>query len=95
MIANAIAEPLNIPAFVVDPVVVDEMEEIAKIPGLPEITRRSIFHALNQMFWYSPVKKKWKTRNGCTKSVERRKTQRMQGGRVIKSLDDLLKEVQG
>ncbi len=50
LIANAIAKPLNIPAFIVDPVVVDEMEEIAKISGLPEITRRSIFHALNQKY---------------------------------------------
>ncbi len=39
---------LNIPAYIVDPVVVDEMEPVAKITGLPEITRRSLFHALNQ-----------------------------------------------
>ncbi len=36
------------PAFIVDPVVVDEMDEIAKISGHPDFTRRSIFHALNQ-----------------------------------------------
>ncbi|MBC7960959.1 MAG: butyrate kinase [Vallitaleaceae bacterium] len=48
ILASALATPLNIPAFIVDPVVVDEMEEIAKISGLPEISRRSIFHALNQ-----------------------------------------------
>ncbi len=48
IIANAIASPLGIPAFIVDPVVVDEMDPIAKYSGLPEITRRSIFHALNQ-----------------------------------------------
>jgi len=48
LIAHAIAEPLGIPAFIVDPVVVDEMEPLARYTGRPEITRRSIFHALNQ-----------------------------------------------
>lgn len=35
-------------AYIVDPVVVDEMQDVARITGLPEIERRSIFHALNQ-----------------------------------------------
>lgn len=48
IIAFEIASALNIPAYIVDPVVVDEMEEIAKISGIPSIERRSIFHALNQ-----------------------------------------------
>lgn len=48
IIANEIASQLNIPAFIVDPVVVDEMDEIARISGMPEIARVSIFHALNQ-----------------------------------------------
>ncbi|HYF79839.1 MAG TPA: butyrate kinase [Symbiobacteriaceae bacterium] len=36
------------PAFIVDPVVVDELEPIARISGMPTMPRRSIFHALNQ-----------------------------------------------
>jgi butyrate kinase len=48
LIANEIASQLNIPAFIVDPVVVDEMDDIARISGMPEIERISIFHALNQ-----------------------------------------------
>ncbi|RPI00750.1 MAG: butyrate kinase [Calditrichaeota bacterium] len=36
------------PAFIVDPVVVDEMEEIARFSGHPLFPRKSIFHALNQ-----------------------------------------------
>ncbi len=48
LIADAIARPLGIPAFIVDPVVVDEMDPVAKLSGLPEIERKSIFHALNQ-----------------------------------------------
>jgi len=49
-IANAIAEVAgrDIPAFIVDPVVVDEMEDSARITGMPELERVSIFHALNQ-----------------------------------------------
>jgi len=35
-------------AYIVDPVVVDEMCPLARYSGLPEIERRSIFHALNQ-----------------------------------------------
>jgi butyrate kinase len=48
MIANEIANQLNIPAFIVDPVVVDELEPVARVSGMPEIERKSIFHALNQ-----------------------------------------------
>ncbi|NLA90722.1 MAG: butyrate kinase [Synergistaceae bacterium] len=35
-------------AFIVDPVVVDELGPLARYSGLPELERRSIFHALNQ-----------------------------------------------
>jgi len=35
-------------AFIVDPVVVDELEPVARISGHPAIERISIFHALNQ-----------------------------------------------
>ena len=35
-------------AIIIDPACVDEMEEIAKISGIPEIKRKSILHALNQ-----------------------------------------------
>lgn len=47
IIAYEIGKSNNIPAYIVDPVVVDELEEIARISGLPEIERKSIFHALN------------------------------------------------
>lgn len=35
-------------AYIVDPVVVDELDDVARISGHPLIARRSIFHALNQ-----------------------------------------------
>lgn len=35
-------------AFIVDPVVVDELDEIARYSGRPDMPRVSIFHALNQ-----------------------------------------------
>lgn len=48
IIAYEIAQGLNIPSFIVDPVVVDEMMPIARISGVPDMERKSIFHALNQ-----------------------------------------------
>ncbi|SHK18310.1 butyrate kinase [Paramaledivibacter caminithermalis] len=48
ILAHEIALNLNIPAFIVDPVVVDELQDVARISGMPEIDRKSIFHALNQ-----------------------------------------------
>lgn len=47
LIAAEIGKTHNIPAYVVDPVVVDEMEPRAKLTGIPGIERRSAFHALN------------------------------------------------
>ncbi len=46
-IAKAIADELGIPSFIVDPVVVDEFDDIARISGMPQIERKSLFHALN------------------------------------------------
>ncbi|PYZ94370.1 butyrate kinase [Salipaludibacillus keqinensis] len=48
IIANEIAGQLNIDAYIVDPVVVDELDPIAKISGFADFERKSIFHALNQ-----------------------------------------------
>jgi len=48
LIAHEIAESSHAPSLIADPVVVDEMEEIARISGHPELPRLSIFHALNQ-----------------------------------------------
>ena len=49
LIADDIASSLgHASAFIVDPVVVDELQPVARISGSPEIERKSIFHALNQ-----------------------------------------------
>jgi len=48
ILAYGIAENLFIPAYIVDPVVIYEMKPVARISGMPEIPRISIFHALNQ-----------------------------------------------
>lgn len=47
-IAKSIADDVNIQSFIVDPVVVDELEPVARISGLKDIERKSKFHALNQ-----------------------------------------------
>lgn len=49
LIARDIADSLSdARAFIADPVVVDEMEDVARISGHPYFQRKSIFHALNQ-----------------------------------------------
>ncbi len=48
VIAYKFASNLTIPAYIVDPVVVDEMDDIARISGNQLFERSSIFHALNQ-----------------------------------------------
>lgn len=48
IIAHEIAVEIpNCQAFIADPVVVDEMQDVARLSGLPLIPRRSQFHALN------------------------------------------------
>jgi butyrate kinase len=49
LIADDIARSLPAAkAYIADPVVVDEMQDVARVTGLPIFTRKSIFHALNQ-----------------------------------------------
>lgn len=47
LLAHELASRVGVPAFIVDPVCVDEFDPIARISGLPEIERRSLSHALN------------------------------------------------
>lgn len=49
LIADDIAKELEgARAFIADPVVVDELQDVARISGHPKFSRLSIFHALNQ-----------------------------------------------
>lgn len=49
LIAADIASQLDgVKAYIADPVVVDEMDDVARVTGHPLFTRKSIFHALNQ-----------------------------------------------
>ncbi len=48
ILAFEIAQQAKARAFIVDPVVVDELQDVARISGLKEIERISILHALNQ-----------------------------------------------
>lgn len=48
VLAHELAELAHIKAYIVDPVVVDEMSDVARISGHPEFFRKSILHALNQ-----------------------------------------------
>lgn len=46
-IAKSIGDDLGKPSFIVDPVTVDEFHELSRVSGVPEIERKSLFHALN------------------------------------------------
>ena len=48
IIAREIGDSLGIPSYIVDPVVVDELADVARYAGHPLFQRVSIFHALNQ-----------------------------------------------
>ncbi|WP_188206106.1 butyrate kinase [Alkalibacillus aidingensis] len=48
ILAFEIAKQVNISAYIVDPVVVDELDDLARLSGAPQLPRKSIFHALNQ-----------------------------------------------
>lgn len=47
MLASRLSGMYGVPAFTADPVTVDEMDEVARISGVPEIRRKSHLHALN------------------------------------------------
>lgn len=48
LLAYSIAKDISAVSFIVDPVVVDELQPIARVSGHPKFERMSIFHALNQ-----------------------------------------------
>jgi len=48
ILAREIGDEIGVPSYIVDPVVVDELQDVARLSGVPELPRVSIFHALNQ-----------------------------------------------
>lgn len=94
LIAREIADEIGVKAYIADPVVVNEMMPYARISGLPELPRESVFHALNQKavarLYCKESGKKYEEQNlivchmggGCTISAHRR-------GRVIDTTNAL------
>jgi butyrate kinase len=63
VIAKEIADSIpNCQAFIADPIVVDEMQDVARISGLPSFPRRSTFHALN----HKAIARKYAAANGAS-----------------------------
>lgn len=48
ILAREIGDEIGVPSYIVDPVVVDELNDVARFSGVPELPRTSVFHALNQ-----------------------------------------------
>ncbi|GAB1456839.1 hypothetical protein MASR2M48_21470 [Spirochaetota bacterium] len=60
LIADAIASEIGLPAFIADPVVVDELSDLARVYGHKAFVKHSIFHALNQ----KAVARRWASEHG-------------------------------
>ncbi|MGE4572596.1 MAG: butyrate kinase [Candidatus Izemoplasmatales bacterium] len=67
ILADGFAKEFNRPAYIVNPVCIDEFEDISRISGQKLIERRSVFHALNQkaiaMQFAKDIKKDYKDIN--------------------------------
>ena len=50
LLAFGMAQKLGKKAYMANPVVVDELSDVARITGHPKFTRKSIFHALNHKY---------------------------------------------
>lgn len=50
LIAAEMAESLGKKAYIMDPIVVDELDDVARVSGHPLFQRKSIFHALSHKF---------------------------------------------
>lgn len=48
ILAKEIGDSIGVPSYIVDPVVVDELEPVSRYSGVEELPRKSVFHALNQ-----------------------------------------------
>lgn len=48
VLTREIADQLGIPALTADPVITDELDDIARVSGVPQYQRASLYHALNQ-----------------------------------------------
>ena len=94
LLARDIADEIGVKSYIADPVVVDEMMPYARISGMPELPRESVFHALNQKavarLFAKETGKRYEDLNlvvchmggGCTVSAHRR-------GRVIDTTNAL------
>jgi len=60
LIADALAREIGVPAFIADPVVVDELSDVARLYGHTLFRKQSIFHALNQ----KAVARRWAAEHG-------------------------------
>jgi butyrate kinase len=60
LIADALAAEIGVPAYIADPVVVDELDDVARVYGHKLFRKRSIFHALNQ----KAVARRWAREQG-------------------------------
>ena len=79
ILAAEIGQELGKPAYVVDPPVIDEMSDLAKLSGSPDFPRRPLFHALNQ----KAIAKRYATEYGLSYDSLRLIVAHMGGGVTV------------
>jgi len=50
LLARRLAEPHSLPSYIIDPVSVDEFEDVARVTGIKGLQRVSLWHALNSRY---------------------------------------------
>ena len=60
ILAREIGDSIGVHSYIVDPVVVDELQPVARLSGVPEVPRVSIDHPLNQ----KAMVRRWAKENG-------------------------------
>jgi len=72
LIAYQIAQQIGVKAYMADPVVVDELSDMARVTGHPLFVRKSIFHALSHKFfarkYAKSINKQYEDLNSNTKT---------------------------
>ena len=91
IIADEIAQQCGVKAYIADPVVVDERIDVAKMCGVAQIRRRSVFHALNQKatarIYAERVGRRWRrTARGASSTLTTPSTVRVPSHRNVQGL---------
>ena len=79
IVANKIGQLLGVPTYTVDPPTVDQLDDVARISGLPGVERTTIWQPLN----HRQVARTWARENGTTYEASNLIVAHMGGGTTV------------